>query len=54
MLPAATHGVGLLLRAENAENKDRLAYWSVVALTAAIAGIAFRLSFDAPRELSIQ
>ncbi|MGN2640509.1 DUF2637 domain-containing protein [Nocardia takedensis] len=50
-LLAATHGVGLLVRAQN---KARLAYWAVVALTAAIAVIAFRLSFDALRELSIQ
>ncbi|MBH0775053.1 DUF2637 domain-containing protein [Nocardia bovistercoris] len=50
-LLAATHGVGLLVRAQN---KARLAYWAVVALTAAIAAIAFRLSFDALRELSIQ
>ncbi|MEU6829082.1 DUF2637 domain-containing protein [Nocardia beijingensis] len=34
--------------------KARLAYWAVVALTAAIAVGAFRLSFDALRELSIQ
>ncbi|MET7770187.1 DUF2637 domain-containing protein [Nocardia sp. NPDC005366] len=50
-LLAATHGVGLLVRAQN---KARLAYWAVVGLTAAIAAIAFRLSFDALRELSIQ
>ncbi|MGW0247987.1 DUF2637 domain-containing protein [Nocardia goodfellowii] len=50
-LLAATHGVGLLVRAKN---KARLAYWAVVALTAAIAAIAFRLSFDALRELAIQ
>ncbi|WP_280254684.1 DUF2637 domain-containing protein [Nocardia wallacei] len=50
-LLAATHGVGLLVRAQN---KARLAYWAVVALTAAIAGVAFRLSFDALRELSTQ
>ncbi|WP_157115150.1 DUF2637 domain-containing protein [Nocardia niwae] len=50
-LLAATHGVGLLVRAQN---KARLAYWAVVALTAAIAVGAFRLSFDALRELSIQ
>ncbi|MCP2293638.1 Protein of unknown function (DUF2637) [Nocardia amikacinitolerans] len=50
-LLAATHGVGVLVRAQN---KARLAYWAVVALTAAIAVIAFRLSFDALRELAIQ
>ncbi|MEV6388893.1 DUF2637 domain-containing protein [Nocardia xishanensis] len=50
-LLAATHGVGLLVRAQN---KARLAYWAVVALTAAIAVIAFRLSFDALRELAKQ
>lgn len=50
-LLAATHGVGLLVRAQN---KARLAYWSVVLLTASIAAIAFRLSFDALRELAIQ
>ncbi|MFD0362727.1 DUF2637 domain-containing protein [Nocardia sp. GCM10030253] len=50
-LLAATHGVGLLVRAQR---KARIAYWAVVALTAAIAGIAFRLSFDALKELSIQ
>ncbi|MGV9972488.1 DUF2637 domain-containing protein [Nocardia beijingensis] len=50
-LLAATHGVGLLVRAQN---KARFAYWAVVALTAAIAVGAFRLSFDALRELSIQ
>lgn len=50
-LLAATHGVGLLVRAQN---KAGLAYWAVVALTAAIAVVAFRLSFDALRELSIQ
>ncbi|WP_328410979.1 DUF2637 domain-containing protein [Nocardia sp. NBC_00403] len=50
-LLAATHGVGLLVRAQR---KAKLAYWAVVALTAAIAGIAFRLSFDALKELSIQ
>ncbi|MGY2060713.1 hypothetical protein ACW9HQ_38105, partial [Nocardia gipuzkoensis] len=38
-LLAATHGVGVLVRAQN---KARFAYWAVVALTAAIAAIAFR------------
>ncbi|WP_378736710.1 DUF2637 domain-containing protein [Nocardia brasiliensis] len=51
LLLAATHGVGLLVRAQN---KARMVYWAVVALTAAIAAMAFRLSFDALRELSIQ
>ncbi|QIS13639.1 DUF2637 domain-containing protein [Nocardia arthritidis] len=50
-LLAATHGVGLLVRARN---KARLAYWAVAALTATIAGIAFRLSFDALTNLAIQ
>ncbi|WP_280263624.1 DUF2637 domain-containing protein [Nocardia abscessus] len=50
-LLAATHGVGLLVRAQN---KARFAYWVVVLLTATIAGIAFALSFDALRELAIQ
>lgn len=50
-LLAATHGVGLLVRAQN---KARLAYWAVVLLTAAIAAIAFRLSFDALMQLAIQ
>ncbi|WP_280471838.1 DUF2637 domain-containing protein [Nocardia cyriacigeorgica] len=50
-LLAATHGVGLLVRAQN---KARFAYWVVVLLTASIAGIAFALSFDALRELAIQ
>lgn len=50
-LLAATHGVGLLVRAKN---KARAAYWSVVVLTGTIAVIAFRLSFDALRGLSIQ
>ncbi|MGW4849120.1 DUF2637 domain-containing protein [Nocardia brasiliensis] len=51
LLLAATHGVGLLVRAQN---KAKLVYWAVVALTAAIAVMAFRLSFDALKELSIQ
>lgn len=50
-LLAATHGVGLLVRAQD---RARLAYWAVVALTAAIAVAAFRLSFDALRELAVQ
>ncbi|WP_280490193.1 DUF2637 domain-containing protein [Nocardia farcinica] len=50
-LLAATYRVGLLVRAQN---KARLAYWAVVVLTAAIAVGAFRLSFDALRDLSIQ
>ena len=50
-LLAATHGVGLLVRAKN---KSRLAYWAVVVLTSAIAAVAFRLSFDALRGLSMQ
>lgn len=50
-LLAATHGVGLLVRAQN---KAKLAYWVVVALTAAIAGVAFSLSFNALSQLSEQ
>ena len=50
-LLAATHGVGLLVRAQN---KAGLAYWVVVALTAAIAGVAFSLSFNALSQLSVQ
>lgn len=50
-LLAATHGVGLLVRARA---NATLAYWFVVLLTSAIALIAFRLSFDALRALAIQ
>ncbi|QLY34006.1 DUF2637 domain-containing protein [Nocardia huaxiensis] len=50
-LLTATHGVGLLVRARA---NATLAYWSVVVLTSAIAAIAFRLSFDALRDLAIQ
>ncbi|QVI22902.1 DUF2637 domain-containing protein [Nocardia tengchongensis] len=50
-LLAATHGVGLLVRARA---NATLAYWFVVVLTSAIALIAFRLSFDALRALAIQ
>ncbi|MVU79486.1 DUF2637 domain-containing protein [Nocardia sp. ET3-3] len=50
-LLAATHGVGLLVRARA---NATLAYWFVVSLTSAIALIAFRLSFDALRALAIQ
>ncbi|MBF6060794.1 DUF2637 domain-containing protein [Nocardia terpenica] len=50
-LLAATHGVGVLVRAQN---KAGLAYWAVVALTGAIAVIAFRLSFDALSNLAEQ
>ncbi|WP_433562326.1 DUF2637 domain-containing protein [Nocardia sp. CA-151230] len=50
-LLAATHGVGLLVRARA---NATLAYWFVVFLTSAIALIAFRLSFDALRALAIQ
>ncbi|MEG8181768.1 DUF2637 domain-containing protein [Nocardia terpenica] len=50
-LLAATHGVGVLVRAQN---KAGLAYWAVVALTGAIAVTAFRLSFDALSNLAEQ
>lgn len=50
-LLAATHGVGLLVRARSSAN---LAYWAVVVLTAVIAMVAFRLSFDALRDLAAQ
>lgn len=50
-LLAATHGVGLLVKAKNGA---KFAYWSVVALTAGIAVVAFRLSFDALKELGVQ
>ncbi|MGW5751281.1 DUF2637 domain-containing protein [Nocardia rhamnosiphila] len=50
-LLAATHGVGLLVKAKNGA---KFAYWCVVALTAGIAAVAFRLSFDALKELGTQ
>lgn len=50
-LLAATHGVGLLVKAKNGA---KFAYWCVVALTAGIAIVAFRLSFDALKELGVQ
>ncbi|WP_063005247.1 DUF2637 domain-containing protein [Nocardia salmonicida] len=50
-LLAATHGVGLLVRARSSAS---LAYWAVVVLTGLIAVVAFRLSFDALRELASQ
>lgn len=50
-LLAATHGVGLLVKAKNGA---KFAYWCVVALTAGIAVVAFRLSFDALKELGTQ
>ncbi|WP_459549907.1 DUF2637 domain-containing protein [Nocardia sp. X0981] len=50
-LLAATHGVGLLVKAKNGA---KFAYWCVVALTAGIAAVAFRLSFDALKELGVQ
>lgn len=50
-LLAATHGVGLLVRARSSAS---LAYWAVVVLTGLIAVVAFRLSFDALRELAVQ
>ncbi|MFI5716083.1 DUF2637 domain-containing protein [Nocardia sp. NPDC051750] len=50
-LLAATHGVGLLVKAKNGA---KFAYWCVVALTAGIAVVAFRLSFDALKELGVQ
>ncbi|WP_328711646.1 DUF2637 domain-containing protein [Nocardia salmonicida] len=50
-LLAATHGVGLLVRARSSAS---LAYWAVVVLTGMIAVVAFRLSFDALRDLATQ
>ncbi|MGW5572638.1 DUF2637 domain-containing protein [Nocardia thailandica] len=50
-LLAATHGVGLLVRARSSAS---LAYWAVVVLTFVIAVVAFRLSFDALRDLAVQ
>ncbi|MEV0363960.1 DUF2637 domain-containing protein [Nocardia fusca] len=50
-LLAATHGVGLLVKAKDGA---KFAYWCVVALTAGIAAVAFRLSFDALKELGVQ
>jgi len=50
-LLAATHGVGLLVRARSSASLD---YWAVVVLTAVIAMVAFRLSFDALRDLAAQ
>lgn len=51
LLLVATHGVGALVRARSGAN---FAYWIVALLTAAIAAIAFRLSFNALQDLAVQ
>lgn len=48
VLLGATHGVSLLVRARTAG----WAYWSALAMTVALAGCAFGLSFDALRDLA--
>ena len=48
VLLGATHGVALLVRARTAG----WAYWCALAMTVALAGCAFGLSFDALRDLA--